>query len=145
MGKIIALVACVSKKKNYVDKAENLYDSVWFRKASEYAKRKVESWFILSAKHGVLNPEDEIAPYTQTLKEMKKDYKLKWAERVKNQLDKIISQGDTVIILAGNEYRKLLLDFFNEKGCKVEIPLKGLRIGEQLNWLKQEIKKIKII
>ncbi len=61
------------------------------------------------------------------------------AERVKNRLDKIISTGDAVIILAGNEYRKLLLDFFNEKGCKVEIPMKGLKIGEQLNWLKQQL------
>lgn len=77
MGKIIALVACVSKKKKSADKAENLYISDWFREASEYAKRKTQEWYILSAKHGVLNPEDEIAPYNETLKEMKKGEKLK--------------------------------------------------------------------
>ncbi|MDI6697611.1 MAG: hypothetical protein QME85_01565 [Candidatus Saccharicenans sp.] len=139
MGKIIALVACVSKKKVSADKAENLYISDWFRKASEYAKRKAEEWYILSAEHGVLNPEDEIAPYEKTLKKMKKDEKIKWAERVKSQLEKIASPGDTLIILAGNEYRKLLLDFFFEKGCKVEIPMKGLRIGEQIKWLQQQL------
>ncbi len=139
MGKIMSLVACVSKKKDSTDKGEKLYISDWFQKASEYAKRKAEEWYILSDEHGVLSPEEEIAPYNKTLKEMKKDEKIKWAERVKHQLEKIVRPGNTIIILAGNEYRKLLLDFLNEKGCKVEIPMKGLRIGEQRQWLQQQL------
>lgn len=42
-----------------------------------------------------------------------------------------------VVIFAGQRYREFLLAYFQLRGITVEIPLEGLRIGEQLRWLEQ--------
>ncbi len=62
-----------------------------------------------------------------------------WAQRVLLDLDRLLEPGDTVVILAGDRYRAHLVDPIREMGCGVEIPLEGLRIGEQLGWLKQQL------
>lgn len=37
--------------------AADLYTSDWFRKARAYAERYADTWFVLSALHGVLAPD----------------------------------------------------------------------------------------
>lgn len=42
-----------------------------------------------------------------------------------------------VVLLAGIRYREFLVAPLCVRGVTVEIPMKGLRIGEQLKWLWQ--------
>src|SRR5699024_6542977 len=58
-----------------------------------------------------------------------------WAARVEAGLLPLLNPGDTVMILAGIAYRRDLLGVHRERGVKMEIPMEGLRIGEQLQWL----------
>jgi hypothetical protein len=66
----IALVACVSKKNTTPMPARDLYISAWFRKASMYAARVADRWYILSAKYGLVAPDTMIKPYDETLNKM---------------------------------------------------------------------------
>lgn len=65
----IGLVSCTKSKKSETCKPGELYtESDLFKKMKNYAAENHEDWFILSAKHGVLDPEgEEIKPYNLTL------------------------------------------------------------------------------
>jgi len=135
--KRIILISCVSKKRQVRSKAKDLYISTLFRKNLAYAlKLKSEYIFILSAKYGLVELEKVIEPYDVTLNTMPASEIRKWANRVIAQLsEKVDLQNDKFIFLAGDKYRKYLLPHINH----YEIPLKGLRIGEQLQRLTQLI------
>jgi hypothetical protein len=119
--------------------AQNLYRSTWCRKASAYAAREADEWFILSAKHGLVSPDRVIAPYDETLKGMPAAARHQWASRVIEKLVPKVNDGDTVIILAGQDYRADLMGPLRPMGCTVLVPMEGLRIGEQLVWLKSQL------
>jgi cytoplasmic iron level regulating protein YaaA (DUF328/UPF0246 family) len=135
----IALVACVSKKNSSPMAARDLYISDWFRKASAYVVRVADKWYILSAKYGLVAPETVIEPYDETLNKMEAAARRAWARRVTEDLRRILQPGDHVVILAGSRYRQDLIGPIRQMGCTIEVPMKGLRIGEQLRWLKQRV------
>jgi hypothetical protein len=93
------------------------------------------SWFILSAKHGLLSPDEVIAPYEQTLNRLSVMERRAWAEMVKNRLVSVVMPEDRVVILAGARYREFLMPTLELLAARVEIPMEGMRIGEQLSWL----------
>jgi len=134
----IVLISCASKKLPYKAKAKELYASYLFKLNLKYAESLApDKMFILSAKHGVLSLDEEIEPYNQTLNKMSDAEVKKWAESVASQLS-IISdlKKDEFIFLAGEKYRKYLIP----KIKNYRIPLKGLGIGKQLKYLKQNNK-----
>ncbi|MHB8089205.1 MAG: DUF6884 domain-containing protein [Anaerolineaceae bacterium] len=136
----IALVSCVSKKRTISSAAQNLYLSDWYLKASAYAKKVGNQWFILSAKYGLLAPDKVVEPYNVTLKTMPIHSRRLWAARVIQELQPILSLGDTVIFLAGDAYRENLITPIQNMGCQISIPMQGLRIGEQLHWLNNQLR-----
>ncbi len=117
--------------------AQALYTSSWFVKASAYARHAVDVWFILSAKHGLLFPDKVIAPYNETLNAMPVELRRAWAARVLGELRSILEPGDRTLILASQRYRQPLVGPLREKGYEVDVPMAGLRIGEQLHWLNE--------
>jgi hypothetical protein len=139
MTKTIALVSCVSKKNEIPMPAEKLYCSDWFIKASAYAKQVTDEWYILSAKYGLLSPDKVIPPYNETLNNMSVMQRRTWGEKVTRDLKTVLTPGDSVIILAGDRYREHIIGHIRQMGCKVEIPMAGLKIGEQLGWLKSHL------
>ena len=143
MSRTIALVSCVKSKHSGPLPAEELYCSDWFKKASTYAKKSANEWYILSAKYYLLPPHEIIETYDLTLKGMKVAEKRIWANTVFQQLAPKINPEDQVIVLAGKDYRKYLLQPIQDLGCNVEIPMEGLLQGEQLRWLKQRLEDSK--
>ena len=139
MSKKVALVTCVSKKLKYTSPAQDLYISDWFRKASTYAQNVADEWYILSAKYGLINPNEMIEPYDETLNKATAVFRRVWASRVFDTLRPCLEAGDIVIMLAGVKYREHLISPLYEMGCEAEIPMEGLRIGEQLSWLSRQI------
>ena len=139
MAKKIALVACVSRKNSMPMPARDLYISDWFRKASAYATRVADEWYILSAKHGLVAPDTVIEPYDETLNRMSAAARRTWAGRVSKDLGRVLQPGNQVVILAGIKYRENLIDPIRKMGCSAEIPMEGLGIGRQLRWLKQQL------
>jgi hypothetical protein len=138
--KPVILVSCVSKKLNQPAPAKDLYQSTWFRLARRYAERFGDRWFILSAKHGLLLPDQEIEPYEMTLNTMSRKQRLDWARRVYHQiaLGSLIPQQEEIVILAGYGYRQYLELYLLADGYTVKHPLSGLGIGQQQRWLKEQ-------
>ena len=137
MAKVV-LISCVSKKLNYKSKAQDLYVSSLFKKNLQYAKSlNPDKIFILSAKYGLLRLNEEIEPYNKTLNKMRSKEIKEWANSVLNQLKKSTDlENDEFIFLAGNNYRKFLLPYLKH----YKIPMQGLSIGKQLQWLSKRIK-----
>lgn len=130
------LVSCVSRKKSGPAAAKDLYVSDWFRKARDYVESRKGTWRILSAEYGLLNPETTVEPYEQTLNRMGVVARKDWAARVLNDLLPQLSGVDRVVILAGQRYREFLVNEIESQVASIEIPLKGLKIGQQLAWFK---------
>ena len=134
MRKII-LISCVSKKLPHKSKARDLYISALFKKNLQFAQKlNPDQTFVLSAKYGLVRLDDEIEPYDLTLNTMSTAEIRLWANGVLRQLAEVSDlQQDHFIFLAGDKYRKYLLPRLKN----VEIPLQGLRIGEQLHRLSE--------
>ena len=133
------LVSCVSQKRSTSLPARDLYCSDWFLKARAYVEAQSHPWFILSAKHGLLEPDHVIAPYNETLNQMTSAGRRAWATRVADELRHAIHCGDEVIFLAGETYREYLAPMIRDLGCTTDIPMKGLGIGQQKAWLKRRL------
>lgn len=132
-------LSCVETKKSYRCKASEMYsDSDLFNKSLEYARTLVDDKdiFILSAKHHVLRLSDVIDPYQVTLKDMSADKIREWSEKVIEKMkEKGISFNKKAIFLAGEPYRRHIMDKFDQSEC----PLEGKRIGVRKGWLVKKI------
>ena len=133
----IYLVSCVSRKTPYPAPARDLYESQWFRKARAYVLKSGSPWFILSAEHGLVHPDDVLAPYEKTLNNMRAAERRAWAEKVQSQMEQALPDADEVVILAGKLYRERLEPWLRSRYASVRVPMRNLRIGEQLHWLSE--------
>ncbi|HZW13306.1 MAG TPA: hypothetical protein VFF81_08970 [Noviherbaspirillum sp.] len=137
MNTRVALVSCVKSKQSSPAAARDLYTSTLFHALRGYAEAHADVWYILSAEHGLLEPDAQVAPYERTLNKMKKDERLAWADGVKKKLMQVLPTGAEVIFLAGVRYRSDLVQFLHDHGFSVSIPLEGLSFGKQLQRLNQ--------
>jgi hypothetical protein len=135
MGRKIVLISCASKKQSVRSQAKDLYVSTLFQLNLKYAlSLNPDAVYILSAKYGLLELEAEVEPYNSTLNAMSNNEIKQWARRVIDQLgEKTDLLDDHFIFLAGDKYRKYLIPSL--KSC--EVPLEGLSIGRQLQYLKR--------
>lgn len=134
--KTVSLVSCVKQKRDAPCPAKSLYVSDWFRKAMTYAESSGPHWFILSAEYGLLKPETMISPYEKTLNRMGVGERRAWAGTVISQMKVALPAADRIVILAGVPYREFLIDYLLTRARTVEVPMQGLGIGQQLQWLK---------
>lgn len=134
----IFLVSCVSGKRNDPAPARDLYTSTWFQKARAFVERTGRPWFILSAAFGLVHPEALIPPYDKTLNTMPVAERRAWAARVINDLERALPASPNIVIIAGQRYREFLMDYLRVRAGSVQVPLEGLRIGEQLSWLTSQ-------
>jgi len=134
-NRTICLVSCVSMKSTQAKPARDLYLSPWFLKARKYAERNSSVWYILSAEHGLVPPEQVIAPYEKTLNKMGVRDRKHWASKVVSELRNRIQPTYDVIILAGQRYREFLMEDLKILCASILVPLEGKKIGEQLQWL----------
>lgn len=118
-------------------KAKDLYISPWFKKAVAYSQIQPSPWYILSAKYGLVHPDDVIEPYEKTLNKMGVHDRRLWANAVLKELSLQCPMLESVIFLAGVKYREYLIPILSKRGINTEIPMFGLRSGKQLQWLKE--------
>jgi hypothetical protein len=139
MTNTIILISCVSKKLDHEAKAKDLYISTLFKYSLAYARKLNPDYiYILSAKHGLVDLNEYIEPYNETLNEKKVHEVKEWSKKVVNQMnEKHDLDKDKFIFLAGSKYRKYILPYLKN----YDIPLEGLGIGKQLAFLKNEINK----
>jgi hypothetical protein len=63
----IGLVGCVKAKRASPAPAAALSTSPLFAGRRHYAEATCDRWFILSARHGLLGPDQVIEPYDESL------------------------------------------------------------------------------
>ena len=136
----IYLVACVKTKKKGMHKAKDLYCSPWFKKARNYVEKTMkqgDKWFILSAKHHLLPPDRKVSLYNKTLGQ---SGSRKWADEVLKQIQKHISGGERIVVFAGDNYRKYIIEPLKILARNVKVPLEGKGFGKQLHWFNLKLK-----
>jgi hypothetical protein len=131
------LVSCVGKKLDHAAPACELYQSDWFRKARIWAEENGTRWYILSAKHGLIEPGQVVEPYEMTLNNMNAEDRGAWAHRVTEQIRGKVPVGQ-ITFLAGKKYRLGLEAVLPAMGYHLKTPMDGLGIGRQLKWLNAQ-------
>lgn len=133
----IALVGCGSQKASTRCAARDMYTSQLFRASRAYAEATCDSWWILSARYGLLNPAAVIYPYDQVLTRRTAE---QWGKRIGMALEIAVpfpSLRDVeLVVLAGSLYADAI-EPVDDREFNWAEPLKGLGIGERLRWLKQ--------
>jgi hypothetical protein len=134
----LVLVACVAAKQAAPAPARELYISDWFRKARRHVESAGVRWSILSAQYGLVRPTEVLNPYERTLNTMSVSDRRAWAASVWSEIESQLSGTRRVVFFAGQRYREFLVERLGELGVQVDIPLEGLRIGEQLSWFSRD-------
>lgn len=155
----IALIGCGKQKRSIALPARELYTGPLFTACREWAEAHTDGYYIASAKHLILDPDQVIEPYDQSLQDLDADSRRWRARQIQLQFrsrrrtfctfakgrDGFIEAIDRprVILLAGRAY---LFGFYEMRDWErargrdsysFETPLTGKGIGQQLAWLRQ--------
>lgn len=132
---LVVLVGCSSRKASTAMPARDLFRGDNFVRARERAVGMGVPWFVLSAKFGLLHPDDVVGPYDVYLAKQPAAYRAAWGEWVATQLAMHLPLMDTMVeIHAGDAYCAPLRGPLVRLGATVTEPLAGLRQGERLAW-----------
>jgi hypothetical protein len=138
----IGLVSCSKAKLDRAAPARELYSrSALFRGARCYVERTCDRWFVVSAKHGLVKPDQFLEPYEQTLTTAPRTEREVWAKRVLAAL--VTELGElrdiTFQLHAGAAYLDHgLKEGLLAAGALLEEPVDRLRQGQRLAFYKRE-------
>lgn len=136
----IVLIGCVKSKRAFAAVAKDLYTSDYFAKMRRYAESSEATWFILSAEHGLVAPNDWLEPYERYLPDTSREYRRAWGATVGEQLDRAAGplDGKLIEIHAGAAYVESVEPILRSRGAEVRDQLRGLSIGRRLSWYLQQ-------
>jgi hypothetical protein len=140
----LVLVGCVKEKLPRRQLAKELYTSPLFRGRRARAEELQCPWFILSAKYGLLSPDQEVDNYDLELKSLTPAERRVWSTRVLTDIEKYCGTvaGKTIEIHAGAEYRDHgLVEGLEAQGGKVVVPLARLSLFEQISWYSRRYRE----
>jgi len=135
----VGLVGCVKRKAEAARAAEDLYTSALFKERRAHVNETCDRWFILSARHGLVDPSAVLEPYDETLTNAPRAVRRTWSATVLEQLAGQL--GDLGVhafeVHAGAAYRDFgLVSGIRSAGAFVEIVGEGLPIGRLLSFYK---------
>lgn len=136
------LIGCGGLKLDHAAPARELYTGPLFRAARGYAESSGLPWAVLSARYGVVLPEQVIAPYEYRLGAF--DYwpnseYFTWYE-LGLKLRAWMGGGSVLEVHAGKVYGDWALRAIHtapSRPVEVLFPLAGLQVGERLSWYRQ--------
>jgi len=129
------LIQCTKTKRDEPAPAKDLYDkSRYFRLMKQYAQATGDMWFILSAKHGLVDPETELEPYDE--------FGLS-NQQARSIAEELATGGvEYVELIAGSSYSDPLTPELEARGIEVLEIGRGQRIGNRMQTLKQKIHEL---
>ncbi len=136
--RFFVLISCSKSKGGHRDIARDMYVSPLYRKSVQLAELWGVPFYILSAKYGLLHPDELIEPYEQTLKTATKKEKQDWARRVDTQLRELSRKE--FIVLAGDDYFAPLLEAGGDEPLSYFAPMRSLSLGTRLAFLNEAIR-----
>lgn len=132
---VVCLIGCSSDKRSVPSSAAELYTSQRFRLARQWAERNSQSWFILSARHGLVPPDTRLNPYDLALKDSSPGRQRAWARDVVSKLVDRTSTTDPVYVFSDPLYSDLIEAPLIGKGYRVAKPLDGMTSDQRIRWL----------
>ncbi len=136
----IGLVGCVKSKRVAATAAKDLYTSTLSRGRRRFVERTCARWFVLSAKHGLVEPDQVIEPYDVALRIASRDARRRWSADVLAALVmRLGSLVDHVFELhTDSAYRDFgLVAGLRALGATVETPGTGLTQGRLLAFYRR--------
>ncbi|MGY1690349.1 DUF6884 domain-containing protein [Geodermatophilus sp. SYSU D01105] len=131
----VVLVGCSNSKATSARPAAELFTGAAFTKARGHALATGQPWYVLSAKWGLLAPDEVVAPYDVYLADRPARYRTTWGAWVVAQLaERHELRGAVVDVHAGEAYCLPLAGPLAAAGGTLHQPLAGLRQGERLAW-----------
>lgn len=132
--KTYVLLSCCAEKLPYSAPAEQLYQSVNFKRRLAYARLlNPDSIFIISALHHVVSLDKVLEPYNVCLKDFSINEKRDWAKICWDQLDQVSDRkADNFILFAGKDYFEELI-----KGLSNYSIITNFGIGTDVNQTEQ--------
>jgi hypothetical protein len=146
MRTTLYLVGCSATKLDHAALARDLYTGRLFKAARRYveAQGPRARWGILSGRYGLLPPTAVLEPYDARVPRPGRSIERRaWEQRVKLELEReLVRAGGRahelrVVWLAGDDYARGVETWLGRIGVRVERPLKGLGIGQQMRWLTE--------
>lgn len=135
---LLVIVSCVKNKIWDIDPAAparspagRAYVGSYFTKNREYARMFGESWCVLSAKYGLVLPDEEIENYNFTFKHRSPEL-VTVASLIEQVVAMHLDRFRAIQVLGGKEYVDRVSAAFAGLRPTIEAPLSGFRIGESL-------------
>lgn len=106
--------------------AGEMFRSDGFARSRDHAQHARLPWFVLSAKHGLLDPAEVISPHALQIDDQPAGYRTAWGEWVVAQLaDRLQLDGVVVEVHGGVDFAQPLRQPLARRGAVLEIPLPG--------------------
>ena len=122
----VALVGSSGATADEPRPAGEMFRSDGFAYAREHARHSRLPWFVLSAKHGLLDPGEVISPHEIQIDDQPAAYRTAWGEWVAAQLaDRLQLDGVVVEVHGGVDFAQPLRQPLARRGAVLEIPLPG--------------------
>jgi hypothetical protein len=122
----VVLVGSSGAVADTPDAAGRLFLSDGFARAREHAVHSRLPWFVLSAKHGLLDPDEVISSFGIQIDDQPAAYRSAWGEWVVAQLaDRVQLDGVVVEVHGGVDFAQPLRQPLARRGAALEIPLPG--------------------
>jgi|SRR5581483_6795332 len=132
----VGLIACTKKKLAASGEvpARTLYSaSALFRAALAYCERAYDQVFVLSARYGLVELDQPLRTYDESLATAPALVRRVWAVRVYDEIKRRDLLDAHFSFHAGVNYREPLIRSL----MHTDVPLAGLGIGQQLSWYKR--------
>ncbi len=142
----IIFVGCGRTKGTTPQPARDLYTGQLTRARAAYADRCREAngidWWIVSAKYGLVTPNQILRPYDLMLHELPKVEQAAWSLAVVHSLldvlpDDAVPKSYTIELHMGAEYAKPLARVLQALDFHFHLPVAGKAIGQQIQFYQR--------
>lgn len=148
--KTVVLIGCSGPKLDRAAPARDLYTSALFKKCVAYAEALGAEWAVLSAKHGLVQPDQVLAPYDCTFKGWSKGQLEDWGRKANLAISERWPFKPTDFVFLGGEKYAFALHNYGTvypgsptgsylPPIEAKEPLRFMQIGQRLAWLNAEI------
>jgi hypothetical protein len=122
----VVLIGSSGATADEPEPAGRIFRSDGFARAREHAVHSRLPWFVLSAKHGLLDPDEIISPTDMQIDDQPAAYRAAWGEWVVAQLaDRLQLDGVVVEVNGGVDFAQPLRQPLTRRGATLDIPLPG--------------------
>ena len=134
---VLIITGCTKSKlacdERITAPAKDMYQGRLFKKVREYAEARKFDYLIISAKYGVLHPDEPIEGYDLQLKTKIDIDNIR--PDVEQKLRKWLVSYDMIVVIAGENYRKVLSNLTDERF----VFIKSAGIGDLVSLVSKAI------